>query len=320
MADIYDVQNALASLAQTAIYPNGIGNPSIVNTDVRIFPGWPIPDTLDADLTARKVQVSIFPADIARVSTRFDTEWYTTVLNPATLIMTIEGLNEIAISGTVSVPQACMVLMNGEAYSYGVQANDTLNSIAANLASIIPNSTASGAVVTLNRNPSNLRTSVIVTGTSVRELAREKRMMIVTVWAPSPLVRSQIANALNVLFSSTYRVALPDGFYGQLSYNGSREIDVLEKVKCYRRDLHFIFEYAITQAETDYTIGTTIISEAEVLPINFTLLNGDDFTLIDGSDFTIYPILPLPPAANCTLLNGNNFTLLDGNNFNLLGS
>ena len=291
MADIYDVQNALAALAETAIYPNGIENPSIVNADVRIFPGWPIPDTLDADLTARKVQVSIFPADIARVSTRFDTEWCTTAINPATLIMTIEGLNEIAISGTVSIPQACMVLMNGQAYSYGVQLNDTLNSIATNLAAIIPNATASGSVVTINTNPSNLRTSVIVTGTSVRELAREKRMMIVTVWAPTPIVRSQIANALNVLFSSTYRVGLPDGFYGQLAYNGSREIDVLEKVKCYRRDLHFIFEYAITQSATDYTIGETVVTNS--------ILSSEGIFI---------------------LLNGNNFTLLNGNNLSTLGS
>lgn len=260
MADIYDVQVALAALAQTAIYPNGTSQPSVSNCDVRIYPGWPIPDTLDTDLTARKAHVSIFPTNIARVSTRFQTAFYTTSVNLPTLTLVTASGNQITVGGTVSLPQACMAIVNGVAYSYGVITGDTLNSIATNLAALIPNATAVSNVITIGNNPHSLITKVIVSGTSVREVAREDRMMIVTVWAPTPLIRSQLGGALASTFAATYRVALPDGFMGQLKYSGSRELDLLEKVKCYRRDIHFTFEFATTQTETDYTIGDNIIN------------------------------------------------------------
>ena len=40
---------------------------------------------------------------------------------------------------------------------------------------------------------------------------------------------------------------------------------LLEKVKCFRRTIHFTFEYAITQSETDYTVGDNIVN---VTPYN----------------------------------------------------
>lgn len=265
MSDLYDVQTALANLAQSAIYPNGANNPSIVNRSVRIFPGWPIPAKLDSDLIAGNVQISIFPQDVARVSTRFQTDWYVTQQNSPTLGMTVNNsLGTVTITGTVSLPQACMIIYNGVGYSYGVVSGDTLNSIATNLASLIPGATALGHVITL-ANPFSITTKIIISGTTGREVAREKRMFIVAVWAPSPLIRSQIASAITSLFAATYRIAMPDGFAAQLSYSGSREMDSLEKVACYRRDIHIIVEFATTQSETDYSIGEV---EVIVTPLN----------------------------------------------------
>jgi hypothetical protein len=267
MADIYDVQVALANLAQTAVYPNGLSQPSVANCDVRIYPGNPIPDTLDADLIAQKAHVSIFPTNIARVSTRFQTDWYTTQVNTPTLVMTTNlNAGTVTITGTVSTPQSCMIIYNSIGYSYGVQSGDTLNSIASNLASIITGATSTGNVVTLI-NPHLLSARVIIAGTGTREVAREKRLVLTTVWAPTPLIRSQIGYAIAVLFASTYRVALPDGYYGQLVYSGSQEKDDLEKVICYRRNIHFIFEFATTQAMNEYTIGDNIINISQVASI-----------------------------------------------------
>ncbi len=259
MADIYDVQVVLSQLAQQAIYPNGTSMASVGNCDVRIYPGWPIPASLDADLTAQKVNVSIFPSNIARATTRFATDWDTVNINSPTLTLTING-NQVTVGGTVSIPQACMVFSKNISYSYGVQSGDTLNTIASQLADLIPNATALNNVITIGDNPYGIIGRVIVTGSSLRELSREARMMIVTVWAPTPQLRSVIGNAISVLFSATYRPALPDGSSGQLKYSGSREEDILEKVKCYRRDIHFIFEYGITQGETNYTVGDTIVN------------------------------------------------------------
>lgn len=267
MADIYDVQVALTNLAQAAVYPNGLSQPSIANCDVRIYPGNPIPDTLDADLIAQKAHVSIFPTNIARVSTRFTTDWYTTQLNSPTLVMTANlNAGTVTITGTISTPQSCMIIYNGVGYSYKVLNSDTLNSIASNLASLITGATATGNLVTLV-NPHLLFTRVIIAGTGTREVAREKRLVLTTVWAPTPLIRSQIGYAIAVLFAATYRVGLPDGYYGQLVYSGSLEEDLLEKVICYRRKIHFIFEFATTQAMPEYTIGDNIINISEVASI-----------------------------------------------------
>lgn len=284
MSDIYDVQVVLSQLAQQAVYPNGLSSPSIANCDVRIFPGWPLPNTLDSDLTNRKAQISIFPSNMARATTRFQTLWDTVSINEPTLSLNVNN-NQISVDGAVSTPQSCMVFVNSIAYSYGVLPDDTLESIAAGLAAEIPYATAIGNVVTVGNNPYYIFTRVIVAGQSVRELAREMRMMFVTIWAPTPQIRSIIGNAVNVLFSATYRPVMPDGTYAQLSYSGSREEDLLEKVKCYRRDLHFIVEYAITQTESNYSIGSSIanISDQNDIPApQYPLLqfNDSEFLLL----------------------------------------
>src|SRR5437879_6397837 len=98
MADIYEVQSVLASLAQSAIYPNGTGSSSISSCDVRIYPGAPIPATLDADLTARKAHVTIFPST-GKWSTRFDKEWQQASTNASTIILTVSNdLTQITVS------------------------------------------------------------------------------------------------------------------------------------------------------------------------------------------------------------------------------
>lgn len=258
MADIYDVQVALTNLAQTAIYPNGTSQPSVANCNVKIFPGWPIPASLDADLAAGNAQVSIFPTNVARQSTRFETEYYTTGIDEPTLTITLNS-NTVTIGGTVTAGQACMVNVNKAAYSYLATANDTTDTIAAGLAVMIPNATVVGSVITIGGVLYYLTKAVIVNGTSVKEVAREKRLIVCYVWAPTPIIRSQIGYAIQVLFADTPRVALPDGYYGQLTYSGSDERDDLEKSIIYRRDVHFIFEFATTKIVTAPTIGKNLI-------------------------------------------------------------
>ena len=57
MADLTDVQNAIAATVAQTIYPNGTGQPSAVSAAVRIFPGWPLPQQLDADMQSGIAQV-----------------------------------------------------------------------------------------------------------------------------------------------------------------------------------------------------------------------------------------------------------------------
>jgi hypothetical protein len=47
VADLSDITAALATLAASAVYPNGVPSPSVTAKDCRIFEGWPIAEHLD---------------------------------------------------------------------------------------------------------------------------------------------------------------------------------------------------------------------------------------------------------------------------------
>jgi hypothetical protein len=263
MASIYDVEIALTNLAQTAVYPNGITAPSVANCNVKIFPGNPIPDSLDFDLAAGNAQVSIFPGK-SKGATRFDTQWIVTSTNTPTITATANFSEAtVIITGTVSTQQTVMIIVNDIGYAYAVQSNDTLNSIAASLAAAIPGASANNNVITIV-GADNISTNISVIGAAAREVARELRDMVVTVWAPNPIIRSVIGNAIAVLFSATYRVLLPDGYYGQLKFFSTDEFDDREKVIIYKRIIHFDFEYGLTQAQTPATVADNIVNVSRV--------------------------------------------------------
>jgi hypothetical protein len=261
MADIKDVGDALKNLAIAAVYPNGTNQPSVAGIDVQIFQGWPKAPLLDKSLAAGKAVVSIFSSNASRITTRFDTQWQDLTYNAATITLTVNNTAKtVTLNGTVTTPQSCMVIVNGTGYAYGVQQNDTLTTIAAALAALIPGATASGNVITVN-TAYKIAARVGTTGTSVREVAREERVFTVTVWAPPalgnaypPLYRSQIASAIQSLFAATSRITLPDGYYASLKTGAVHEIDESQKDNFYRRNLDYVVEYAITQSETDYAI------------------------------------------------------------------
>lgn len=74
MADMTDVADALVTLIAAAMYPNGIGQPSVVETPIKVFQGWPTPQTLDKDFAAGVVDISVFPSAIARQGPFLPTE------------------------------------------------------------------------------------------------------------------------------------------------------------------------------------------------------------------------------------------------------
>ncbi len=289
MSDIYEVENALAILTQMAVYPNGIGQPSVSNCDVRIYPGWPIPASLDADLTARKANISIFPTNMSRATTRFDTTSQTISINSATLVLTVNtAITQVTVSGTVSVPQTCMVIVNGNGYSYVVQETDTLSTIAAGIASRIPGATSSDAIVTINNACWSIVARVGVTGNTAQEFAREERVFMISIWAPTPIVRYQLGNAILTLLGSTFRIGMPDGYFASLKFRSTYEQDHIQKMKVYRRDINFAVEYAITLGGNNYTITDSFANLSPSPYPQLVLLNGDFFVLLNGETFSLF--------------------------------
>jgi hypothetical protein len=256
MIDQSDVANALVNQIVTAVYPNGTGQPSITNKPVRVFPGWPDPKTLQPDLTTNgATQISVYPQKIERNTSGLIGDWQLVSMSAPTLAASITG-NAVTISGTPSVPQNVMIAVNGTPYSYGVQANDTLTSIAAGLAALISvdtAATASGATVTISSNP-RLKAAISVQGLAVRELRRQAKQFQICVWAPTNTVRDQIAAAIDVLFAKAPHLPLPYGCAARVTYKGSYPDDSEQTAGIYRRDVFFEIEYPTVETENEMTI------------------------------------------------------------------
>ena len=260
MADLSDVGNALVALAAQAVYPNGTGQASVSGSAVRLFPGWPNPQQLDADLKAGGAQVSVFPRPDERNTTRYSKDWQQLSVNAQTLTLTIAG-QTVTVGGTIPPagnPHNVTVLANKVPYVYAVQVSDTLTSIATALAALIavgiPGTTSTGAVITLPNSGRINSVRVGITGTSIREIRRQERVFVLSVWADTPTHRDAIAQAVDVALAATQFLTLIDQSAARLIYKGSMVIDQFQKDKLYRRDLFYTVEYATTQTETDTQI------------------------------------------------------------------
>jgi hypothetical protein len=244
MADLSDVLTTLYNMAVTAVYPNGTGQPSVAGIPVRISMGWPQPASLDADLLNNIARVSLFPVGGAsRNTTRYERQWQT-----------------VTVGGTVSTPQTCHLIVNKIDYFYAVTADDTLDTIAVNLAAQIPGASVLENVITLS-NAYSIIGRVSTSGTSAMEIARQEQMFQITIWAPANApgytARQALGNAIKIAFDYTYRITLPDQFVGHLYYQRTLENDSLQLAQAYRRDLFYCVEYPTTISETTYTIATT---------------------------------------------------------------
>ena len=136
MADLTDVQNALAGIVAGVMYPNGTGVASAIGAAVKIYPGWPAQEQLRTDLLAGTVNIAIYAMHVEKRTTRYAPDWREISRGVATLTATVAG-STVTIGGTISVPQVIAVIINGTAYNYGVQALDTLAVVATGLVSLI---------------------------------------------------------------------------------------------------------------------------------------------------------------------------------------
>lgn len=258
MADISDVMGSLVTIANNAVYPNGIGSPSVALTDCIIYQGWPTAATLDADLIVGKCHVTVYPRPEERNTTRYPLEWQDQTINPKTITLTIAG-QTVTVGGTITVPQACVVTVNGTLYSYKVLITDTLSTIATGIAALISGASAVGAVVTIP-SAKSLAAAVSVGGTALKEIRRQERVFQITVWANTPSNRDTLASAIDVALAQSERLTLSDQTVAHVVYKGSPMTDDLQKAKLYRRDLMYTVEFATTITMKSQTVVGTVVN------------------------------------------------------------
>jgi hypothetical protein len=269
MADIIDVQNAIVAIIAQKLYPNGIGQPSEIVNPVKIYPGWPQANTLDDDLAAATptCHVSVFPTQIERNTTRYPKQYQDLSINAATLTLTING-QQVTVGGAQPVTfysQNVMVSAGGSEYAYATNSSDTLTSIATALAVLIPGATNTGPVITIPNGVPIRTVRVGSPGVSIRELRRQERVFMVTIWAPIPALRDQMAAIIDVAFAAIEFLTLADQTAGRLIYRNSFVTDQLQKAMLYRRDLNYSVEYATTDTTTSTQVTQVGLSVGEQL-------------------------------------------------------
>ena len=274
MADLSDVMQTLTQLASAAIYPNGTAQLSVAGVDVTVAPGWPIPRQLDSILAAGNVMFTVYPLPgMDANTTRFLGNDPVQLSAPmANLTMTVLN-NTVTIGGTIKAGEAAFIGVNRIPYSHSVLVTDTTATIAAALAALIPNATTSGSVITIGGTVFDLVAQVSAVVSLQAEIARQKRVFMLTAWCPSPTVRDTICKAVDVAFKAFpgRRILLADGSYGVIIYRGTLETDDASLRNLFRRDLRFEVEYATTQQTSGNTITNTQVTLTPVSGITIQL-------------------------------------------------
>jgi len=272
MADEADAGQALVNLVAAAAYPTGTGNPSALGSPARIFRGWPLPADLDADIKAGRIAISIFGQNgTERNVSRFPTDWVTLTPPVHTLTATVAG-RTVTIGGTVQSPQNVAIILGDDPATsikviYPVQPGDTLTAIATGLVTLLTAAgvTASnvGAVITLPA------TAIITAkiggyGTICRELKRQERLFVITLWCSTPAQRDQAAPIIDLALVKPENLLFADGTVGRLMYERTMVLDEKQTLNIYRRDLVYRVEYATieTQAGTEILANILNVTKA----------------------------------------------------------
>lgn len=254
MADLSDVEIALQRRIADRFYPNGTATASAINLDTFVIRGWPLPANIDRVVkpgTQRPaVYVSVFPVpNMTRVTTRGLGPWETASLPTATVAATVDpnaGTVTVTGRGDAAVGQHIGLIVDGASWAYTVRPTDTATTIATALAALagpsLPALTRAGPTLTIP-GVGRIACRVGVDGVIKRELEREMIGFMLTVWAPTPELRTAAARVVRAAMAASPRLPLADGSVAQLVYRLTTETDGFEKVEIYRRDVHYWVEF-----------------------------------------------------------------------------
>ncbi len=274
MATLSDLRSAIAQAVGAALYPAGVPegtNPAspVAGCPIRIFQGRPEREALDADLAAGIVNVSVFILAGGYNTSRYPVVDIVLSIPPTTLSWSVVGTTA-ALAGSVSSPQNVGLVVDGTAFIYAVQPDDTLASIAAAVAALVdvvqPASAAGPAITVPDSRSISGRVGAV--GTTLREVGREMVTVTVEISTPSDAIRSAVGAAVEPALRDLRRVTLPDQSIAVVWYEHTADADGQEKADLYRRTIHIGAEYA----------STVTGSFAQVLTVSNTITRAEDAT------------------------------------------
>jgi hypothetical protein len=252
MADQSDVETVLTQLVSGVIYPQGADAPSILGAACRIYRGWPNSAALNADLAARRVNITVFPDARQQLNTtRWTTEFMPATPVTPTLTVNVSG-NVATFAGGAGPGQLAGLLADNLAVVHRTEAGDTPELVAAILASYLRTQRAAvldGATVTVP-GARLLIGRVVADQSFTEELRRQRQRLRITCWCPDPASRDAAAVAVDTALAARPFIALPDGTQGRLLFVSSSVFDQSQDAQLYRRDLVYSVDYSTTQVTT----------------------------------------------------------------------
>lgn len=250
MADQSDVEQVLAGIVSGVLYPNGSGAASAAGAVCVIYRGWPVAATLDADLLAGHVTVTVAgDARGQRTTTRYPDEWRALRTVAPTVAVAIES-NVVTISGTPAPGQLVGLKVGSLGAVHRTVPGDTPQSVAAALGQALGSLkgvSVTGATVTIPPG-SPVSPRVEADQSSLRETRRQLQAFRVICWCPDPATRDTVAGLIDEAFSTYDFLGLPDGMAGRIRFLGTYSSDRAEDARLYRRDLIYSVDYATTVA------------------------------------------------------------------------
>lgn len=270
MADQADVETALAALVANVLYPNGTNAASVVGNICRVYRGFPTAPSLDVDLAAGVIHVSITAGSGAPKNvTRYPRRWIE--VGPVGQTLDVSVIHQTAaFSGTCAVGQLTGIMVNDALFPYAVQANDSPATVASNLAAMMRKAGLlvqySDATVGV---PGAIKFTARVVGGvgALQEIKRQEQNFKISLWCPDPTSRDAVAPVIDLALASLNFIPLSDGSYGRLIFASSVAMDDAEDATLYRRDIIYNIEYPTTLAQMTSAMlfGTTSVSANSML-------------------------------------------------------
>lgn len=266
MADLVDVENAFVALITQTLYPNSTSQPSVTGIPTIVYAGWPTSSQLDADLLALsqkspsgRMHITVFPTKMERNTTRtLKPRVIDMTLPVQTLTLTING-QQVVVGGAVSAPQNVMLMVGYAPVVYPVKVTDSLFTVAAALAALVPGATSLDATITLPASANLTAARVGASGTAALEVRRQEKVFMITAWADTPAHRDAAIQAIDPVLAGTEFLLLADTTGGRLIYKSTNVDDMVSKANLYRRDLLYSVDYATLK-----TLQTTQITQTQL--------------------------------------------------------
>jgi hypothetical protein len=244
MADISEIEQALADQVTGLLYPLGSTQCSIIGVTCRIYRGWPNSATLNADLAAGVANVTVVSDNEAgTVTTRYLREWQYNSVVPG-VIAEVAG-QTISIGGSPQVGDVVGALVDGLAYAYRVSAGDTQDLVAANLCTAMQTNwiaTAHGPCIDLP-GAAAIIVRTVCDNSAYYEGRRQEKDVRAICWCSTPAVRDSLSSAIDLYIAQAPFLHLTDTTLARVKYRNTTTSDQSQNALLYRRDLIYTIEY-----------------------------------------------------------------------------